>query len=186
MRKHGVSALAMGAAMLWSALAAQAVSAQDGYARSSTGVRELTLGSGTVIKMLLDASNLGSDEIEVGEITFPADYKKSPPHRHGQVELFYVIEGSLGHTVNGTLHVIEPGMIGIVRNIAVAAIEVIDAVGAVETIDAIDTIRAEVVDHVAAEVEETEQRQGELHRQDRAANGDARDKERGHCEVPRG
>jgi quercetin dioxygenase-like cupin family protein len=115
MRKHGVSALAMGAAMLWSALAAQAVSAQDGYARSSTGVRELTLGSGTVIKMLLDASNLGSDEIEVGEITFPTVTNPTAGHQHGATEIFYVIEGVLGHVVNGQEHRLGPGMVGVVK-----------------------------------------------------------------------
>lgn len=88
----------------------------DGYARSSTGVREVTLGSGTVIKMLLDASNLGTGDIEVAEITFPAG-APSPTagHRHGATEIFYVISGVLGHVVNGTEHRIEPGMVAVVK-----------------------------------------------------------------------
>ncbi|MBM4185178.1 MAG: cupin domain-containing protein [Gemmatimonadetes bacterium] len=86
-----------------------------GYARSSTGVREITLGSGTIIKMLLDASNLGSDEIEVGEITFAAVSSPTAGHRHGATEIFYVIEGVLGHVVNGVEHRLEPGMVGVVK-----------------------------------------------------------------------
>ena len=80
------------------------IAAQDAgsYARSSTGTRELTLASGTVIKMLLDASNLGSGDIEVAEITFPAGTNApTAGHRHGATEIFYVIEGVLGHVVNG-------------------------------------------------------------------------------------
>lgn len=94
------------------------IAAQDAgsYSRSSTGTRELTLGSGTVIKMLLDASNLGSGEIEVAEITFPAGaLNPSAGHRHGATEIFYVIEGVLGHVVNGTEHRIEPGMVAVVK-----------------------------------------------------------------------
>jgi quercetin dioxygenase-like cupin family protein len=103
------------AAMLWAIVGAGRASAQDGYARSSTGVREVTLGSGTVIKMLLDASNLGSDEIEVGEITFPTVTSPTAGHRHGATEIFYVIEGVLGHVVNGVEHRLGPGMVGVVK-----------------------------------------------------------------------
>jgi quercetin dioxygenase-like cupin family protein len=103
------------AAMLWAIVGAGGASAQDGYARSSTGVREVTLGSGTVIKMLLDASNLGSDEIEVGEITFPTVTSPTAGHRHGATEIFYVIEGVLGHVVNGVEHRLGPGMVGVVK-----------------------------------------------------------------------
>jgi quercetin dioxygenase-like cupin family protein len=85
------------------------------YARS-TGLRELTLGSGTVIKMLLDASNLGSGEVEVAEITFPAGAPApTAGHRHGATEIFYVIEGVLGHVVNGQEHRLGPGMLGVVK-----------------------------------------------------------------------
>jgi len=107
-----VSAVAV---MLWAVVGAGSAAAQDGYARSSTGVREVTLGSGTVIKMLLDASNLGSDEIEVGEITFPTVTSPTAGHRHGATEIFYVIEGVLGHVVNGQEHRLGPGMVGVVK-----------------------------------------------------------------------
>jgi quercetin dioxygenase-like cupin family protein len=65
--------------------------------------------------MLLDASNLGGVEIEVAEITFPVGGNPTNGHRHGAMEIFYVVEGVLGHVVNGELHRIEPGMVGVVR-----------------------------------------------------------------------
>jgi len=86
----------------------------DAYARASAGTRQVTLGGGTVIKMLLDASNLGGAELEVAEITFPAG-ASSAGHRHGAMEIFYVVEGVLGHVVNGVEHRLEPGMAGVVR-----------------------------------------------------------------------
>jgi quercetin dioxygenase-like cupin family protein len=86
----------------------------DTYARASTGTRTLTLGSGTVIKMLLDESVLGTDAVEVAEITFPAG-ASSAAHRHGSMEMFYVVEGVLGHVVNGVEHRLEPGMAGVVK-----------------------------------------------------------------------
>lgn len=85
------------------------------YARASSGTRTLTLGSGTTIKLLLDATNLGSDEIEVAEITFPAGANPSGSHRHTSMEIFYVVEGVLGHEVNGEMHRIEPGMVGVLK-----------------------------------------------------------------------
>lgn len=84
------------------------------YERASTGTRQLTLPTGTVIKMLLDASVLGTSEVEVAEITFPAG-ASSGAHRHGAVEMFYVVEGVLGHVVNGVEHRLEPGMAGVVK-----------------------------------------------------------------------
>ena len=51
----------------------------DGYARASSGTRVLTLGSGTSIKMMLDATNLGSGEIERGEGQEPVLVSLSVP-----------------------------------------------------------------------------------------------------------
>jgi len=85
------------------------------YAVSGRGSRWLDSGSGIKVKMLVEQSNLAGSEVEFGEITFPADYANSPPHRHQSVEIFYVLSGKLGHTVNNEKHVIEPGMVGIVR-----------------------------------------------------------------------
>ena len=44
---------------------------------------------------------------EVAEITFPAGANPTRGHAHGAIEIFYVIEGILGHVVNGELHRIE-------------------------------------------------------------------------------
>lgn len=85
------------------------------YDAEAKGTRWLDGPGGIKVKMLVEPTSLGGGELELGEITFPAEYKKSPPHRHAQVELFYVLEGKLGHAVNGVEHVIEPGMVGIVR-----------------------------------------------------------------------
>ena len=65
--------------------------------------------------MLLEATNLGGTEIEIGEITLPVSYGKGGDHLHGKMEIFYVLSGRLGHTVNGEPHVLEPGMVGVVR-----------------------------------------------------------------------
>jgi uncharacterized cupin superfamily protein len=117
MKKQARRSAALTAAVLAVILTASAAQAQtsERYARSSTGTRQVTLGSGTVIKMLLDASNLGGTEIEVAEITFPAGSNPSGGHRHGATEIFYIVEGVLGHVVNGVEHRLEPGMAGMVR-----------------------------------------------------------------------
>lgn len=86
------------------------------YAASSRGTRWLEASSGLRIKMLVEASNLGSGQVELGEITFPANAEREPaPHRHDSIEIFYVLSGVLGHEVDGTTHRLEPGMVGIVR-----------------------------------------------------------------------
>ena len=99
-------------ALFVSASAAHAQGAA--YSPASSGTRTLTLGSGTVIKMLLDSSVLGTDAVEVAEITFP-EGASSGGHRHGAIEMFYVVEGVLGHVVNGVEHRLEPGMAGVVK-----------------------------------------------------------------------
>lgn len=111
-----------GRALVWAlvcafaaAADASAQAAEEAYARSSAGTRTLTLGSGTTIEMLLDATNLGGAEIEVAEITFSVGTSPAAGHRHGSLEIFYVVEGVLGHVVDGELHRIEPGMVGVVR-----------------------------------------------------------------------
>jgi uncharacterized cupin superfamily protein len=88
---------------------------EEGYARASAGTRQLDLPSGTRIKLLLEAANLGSGDIEVAEITFPVGTNPTSAHRHGATEIFYVVEGVLDHVVNGTSYRLEPGMVGVVR-----------------------------------------------------------------------
>jgi quercetin dioxygenase-like cupin family protein len=108
--------------LLWLALAVTAGSmtqAQVPYDKAPVGTRILGLANGTEIKMLLEQANLGSGEIEIGEITLPAGAGMNNPidrgHNHGVIEIFYVLEGELEHVVNGTPYLLKPGMLGVVR-----------------------------------------------------------------------
>jgi quercetin dioxygenase-like cupin family protein len=65
-------------------------------------------------KLLLDQSNLGGKELEMVELTLPAG-EVVGSHHHGSVEIFYVLSGTLGHEVNGEMHMLTPGMVGVVR-----------------------------------------------------------------------
>jgi len=88
--------------------------AQATYEAAPRATRVLERGA-LSIKVLVEAANLGGAEVEVGEVTFPADGSPARAHRHGAVEIFYVLEGELGHVVNGEEHRLTPGMVGIVR-----------------------------------------------------------------------
>ena len=83
------------------------------YETWSTGTRTLLAGAAQ-IKVLVEASNLGSDEVEVAEAIFPPGYRTAG-HSHGAIEVFYVVEGILEHIVNGEAKELHPGMVGIVR-----------------------------------------------------------------------
>ncbi len=84
------------------------------YNAASSGTRNLTLGPVT-IKMLLDESNLGRSDIEVGELFLPVSYGEGEVHPHGVLEIFYVVEGIMGHEVNGKAHTLNPGDVGFVN-----------------------------------------------------------------------
>jgi mannose-6-phosphate isomerase-like protein (cupin superfamily) len=85
------------------------------YSRATRGTRYLESG-GLSIKMLVEAANLGGAEVELGEITFPVGSGANRrSHTHGRVEIFYILSGRLDHIVNERSHVLEPGMVGIVR-----------------------------------------------------------------------
>jgi quercetin dioxygenase-like cupin family protein len=66
------------------------------------------------LKLLLDEATLGGKELEMAEITFPAG-TVDDKHQHGSVEIFYVLSGAFGHEVNGELHWLTPGQVGVVR-----------------------------------------------------------------------
>ena len=68
---------------------------------------------GTTLKLLLDDSNVGP-EATVGELTFPPNVD-SGDHKHGAIEMFYVISGELEHVVNGKSQILKPGMAGYVK-----------------------------------------------------------------------
>ena len=88
---------------------------QLGYEPATDGTRYLESRNGQlVIKVLVEEANLGSGEVEIAEITFPAG-SQGGGHRHGAIEMFYVLSGTLEHVVNGESHMIEPGQVGIVK-----------------------------------------------------------------------
>jgi len=89
---------------------AEEPSGAKGYAYATRGIVDIP----NHLKLLLDASNLGGNELEMVEITFAAGTVDGK-HRHGSVEIFYVLSGMLGHEVNGELHWLTPGMVGVVR-----------------------------------------------------------------------
>jgi len=84
------------------------------YAPRSAGTQVLEK-NGVIIKMLVDATNLGGTELDIAEITIPVGYGQGGEHHHGSMEIFYILSGTLGHTVNGERHVLTPGNVGIVR-----------------------------------------------------------------------
>lgn len=90
-----------------------AASAQE-YEKSTHGTRILEGAGGLTIKVLVEESNLGSSEVEVGEITFPAG-SRGGDHLHQAIEIFYVLSGTMDHVVNGVSHVLGAGGVGIVK-----------------------------------------------------------------------
>lgn len=93
----------------------QAVSTSgENYDPVSRGTRKLALGEVT-IRMLIDESNVGRSDIEIGELILPADSPDSVSHAHGSLEIFYVVEGILGHEVNGKPFTLHPGEAGYLK-----------------------------------------------------------------------
>jgi mannose-6-phosphate isomerase-like protein (cupin superfamily) len=89
---------------------------QPDYEKATHGTRILEAQGGLAIRMLVEASNLGSGEVEIGEITIPAGSGAARQgHRHGAIEIFYILSGELDHIVNGESHLLKPGDVGIVR-----------------------------------------------------------------------
>lgn len=85
------------------------------YTTKSIGTQFLeNKKSDVAIKILVEQSNLGSSELELGEIFLPAGLNTAV-HSHGAIEIFYVLSGQLEHVVNGVSHLLESGMVGIVR-----------------------------------------------------------------------
>ncbi len=98
-------------------IAPQGLAQPPDYERATRGTRWLERpGTDFSIKILVESSNLGGSEVDVGEITFPPG---PPPtgegHLHQAVEIVYILSGELDHIVNGVSHVLTPGMVGIVR-----------------------------------------------------------------------
>ena len=92
------------------------ISGMTNYSQESSGTRRLEWddeqGIGW-IKILIEEANFGSQGIEVAEMYFPPGYQDIA-HMH-ELELLYVLEGQLDHIVNGVSHILEPGMLGVVK-----------------------------------------------------------------------
>lgn len=101
------------------AAAAEQAGSTIAYEPQGKGLRWL-VGPDLHIKSLVERENFGTGDVEVAELYLPKVAKSKQmvqgfEHTHQSAEIFYVISGRLGNTVNGTKHVIEPGMIGIVQ-----------------------------------------------------------------------
>ena len=86
------------------------------YDVATVGTRQFEFDTETgpgVIKVLLEASNVGSGDVEMAEIFFPPEYHGTT-HPH-EFEIIYVLEGRLDHIVNGQSNLLLPGMVGVVR-----------------------------------------------------------------------
>ncbi len=90
----------------------------NSYSYATKGIMEFQSAQGAgkteYWKLLLDESNLGGKELEMVELTLPAG-EVVGSHHHAAVEIFYVLSGTLGHEVNGHMHMLTPGMVGVVR-----------------------------------------------------------------------
>ena len=84
------------------------------WAQSAASQPTYVSAEGDRLKILLDRNSLGSSDVDVGELTFPAN-TNSGEHVHGATEIFYILSGELEHVVNGKSQVLKPGMLGFVR-----------------------------------------------------------------------
>lgn len=93
----------------------RAQDSESEYQTTTQGTRWLeSPNGGLAIKVLVEESNLGSSEVELAEITFPAG-SEGGNHRHGSIEIFYVLSGTMRHVVNGVPHEVRPGEVAIVK-----------------------------------------------------------------------
>jgi dihydroorotase/N-acyl-D-amino-acid deacylase len=70
--------------------------------------RNFVSPGGTRMKILVDESDVRGTEVEIVELTFPAN-SDSGDHRHAVTETFYVLEGELEQVINGTAVKLTPG-----------------------------------------------------------------------------
>ena len=83
-------------------------------AQSATNVMSYQSGpGGSRLEVLFDGPTMGAD-VDVARLTFPPG-TNSGGHKHGVTEIFYVLEGTLEHVVNGESHILTKGMLGYVK-----------------------------------------------------------------------
>jgi len=88
--------------------------AGETYSPVSHGTRKIALDSVT-IRILIDESNIDRNDVEIGELILPVGSPDSVVHAHDSLEVFYVVEGTLGHGVNGDSHTVHPGDVGFLK-----------------------------------------------------------------------
>ena len=69
--------------------------------------------NGTTLRLLLNDANVGP-EVSMGELSLPPN-SDSGDHKHGTIEVLYVVSGTLEHVVNGKSVVLTAGMVGYVK-----------------------------------------------------------------------
>ncbi|MBO6504203.1 MAG: cupin domain-containing protein [Kordiimonadaceae bacterium] len=84
------------------------------YEYTTKGTTIYEASNGFLAKVLVEAANLGSEDVKIAEMTFPVGYA-GQGHLHGALEIFYVLEGRFGHSVNGVDGILEVGEVGIVK-----------------------------------------------------------------------
>lgn len=95
--------------------AGRAQTPASAYSIAPTGIGCFALGP-LLLRSLVDSATLGGAEVEVAELTLPAGWDSAGPgHRHGRVEVLYVLAGQLRHVVNDVGAVLDPGHVGVVR-----------------------------------------------------------------------
>ena len=83
-------------------------------AQSATDVVSYQSGpGGSRLDVLFDGPTMGAN-VDVALLTFPPG-TNSGSHAHGVTEIFYVLEGTLEHVVNGESHILTKGMLGYVQ-----------------------------------------------------------------------
>ncbi len=83
-------------------------------AQSATDIVSFESGpGGTRLDVLFDGPTMDA-EVDVGLLTFPPG-TNSGDHSHGVTEIFYVLEGTLEHVVNGESYMLTEGMLGYVK-----------------------------------------------------------------------
>jgi quercetin dioxygenase-like cupin family protein len=83
--------------------------------QAQTAGKTFVSPGGTQLRVVVDAGVLNGSEVEVAELTFPAN-SDSGDHRHAVTETFYLLEGEFEQVVNGKPVRLTPGMAVSIRS----------------------------------------------------------------------